>query len=284
MLNKKALATLLAVLALSLLLVGPVLAQDDPPKGDDGVSAWDVPPAPTGGPDDFGYVWEEVPFVWLDISDVGTVAETVSNCDDCGEAVPLGFPFEFYGDTLTGVTISSNGYLTFRDADVSDFSSDCPIVSANSPDDVIAGFWDDLCPGCAGTVYYGHSGDPGSRMFVVQYDDVWHLRGEDKYVTFEIILFEGSNHILVQFLDVPDADCCDGPWASIGIEQVGSLTGLTYGCHVDDLAYPGLAILFGVPAPVPEEPEFVPEPGSVMLLASGLMGLAGYAGLRLRKK
>ena len=29
-----------------------------------------------------------------------------------------------------------------------------------------------------------------------------------------------------------------------------------------------------------EAPEFVPEPGSVMLLASGLMGLAGYAGLR----
>ncbi|NIN65637.1 MAG: PEP-CTERM sorting domain-containing protein [Anaerolineae bacterium] len=33
-----------------------------------------------------------------------------------------------------------------------------------------------------------------------------------------------------------------------------------------------------------EEPEFVPEPGSVMLLASGLMGLAGYAGLRRRRR
>jgi len=32
-----------------------------------------------------------------------------------------------------------------------------------------------------------------------------------------------------------------------------------------------------------EAMEFVPEPGSILLLGSGLMGLAGYATLRLRK-
>jgi hypothetical protein len=33
-----------------------------------------------------------------------------------------------------------------------------------------------------------------------------------------------------------------------------------------------------------EDPVFVPEPGSVLLVASGLMGLAGYAGLRKWKR
>lgn len=33
-----------------------------------------------------------------------------------------------------------------------------------------------------------------------------------------------------------------------------------------------------------EEPEFVPEPGTVVLLSSGMMGLAGYAGLRWRPR
>jgi outer membrane protein assembly factor BamB len=39
-----------------------------------------------------------------------------------------------------------------------------------------------------------------------------------------------------------------------------------------------------VPLPPPPEPEFVPEWGSIALLGGGLMGLAGYASLRWRKR
>jgi hypothetical protein len=46
----------------------------------------------------------------------------------------------------------------------------------------------------------------------------------------------------------------------------------------------GLDGIAFVPLPPPPEPEFVPEWGSIALLGSGLMGLAGYASLRWRKR
>ncbi len=74
--------------------------------------------------------------------------------------------------------------------------------------------------------------------------------------------FINAPHGVMEVTLVPDHD------GSATVTVVGP-------CGLDE------QIVLGVQAAAAD---FVPEPGSVVLLASGLMGLAGYAGLRMRKK
>ncbi len=139
----------------------------------------------------FVYAKEDRDNEFEDISADGTES-AASNCDDCGEVVPLDFPFNFYGDTHTDIGVSSNGYLTFGE-DLEDFTND-RIPHTNDPNDLIAPYWEDWIPSEGGTVHYQTLGTAPNRSFIAQWTKVKHYDGDGKS-TFQAILFEDTNCI-----------------------------------------------------------------------------------------
>ena len=205
----------------------------------------------TGGPDTFGYTYDDtVPYQWIDISATGKTDPNLK-LDDRGVTVPIGFNFKYYGNTYNEVWISTNGLLQFADTSTTFTNQDIP--TASTPTNIICGFWDDLYPPTAGTVYYQSFDD----KFVVQWNDTPHISDNGtprSSMTFQIILYRDSNAIKFQYKEMKNGTgkYADGRSATIGIENIDGTVGLKYyyGNTTNDPAGPiknGLAIGFKYP-------------------------------------
>ena len=245
------------VLFVALLLLTPavIYAQDEPPEktgAAEGPSICQpVSPGDNPGPDTFGYVYRDDeldPGEWVDISGTGTEI-TGSVLENLCTQVNIGFTFYYYGSPKTQVYVCADGYLRFGGTGGSDWTVDCPVVNANDPDDAIYAFWTDLDaePGNGGfgggSVYYQTLGSSPNRTFVVEFEDVQYWDSEEE-ATFEVILFETSGDILVQFLDVPSPPYYSTYGAAIGIENSVGDDGLTYACNVSDMVEDEMNVLF----------------------------------------
>ena len=205
-----------------------------------------------GGPDTFGYTYKDSTesggpiYDWVDISASGT---PVYLSDDDGDGpFSIGFVFNFYGNDYTRVYVSSNGYLSFNNLDLTDYGNDCPLPDVYNPDDGIYLMWDDLNPGYYGdTVYYQAFTDcpygDGQACLVVQYEDFHHYGIREVAGTFEAILFENGS-TLIQF---EDAGVEEGSSSTSGIENEDGTIGLTYACNTGASLSDNLAVCFAYP-------------------------------------
>ena len=216
--------------------------------------------ASQGGPDAYGYIWTDsndpepkTTYAWDDISSTGTDIGTRTD-DEVKGPFDIGFTFNFYGNDYTAFYIGNNGGILLNNASLPNTNESIP--NSDAPNNIIVPFWDDL--DTAGSIYYETKEGASDKYLLIQYEKINHKDRDNRYITFQIILFETTNAIKFQYDDVIfNTFFLDyGLSATVGIENDTGNTGLQYSYNTASLEN-NMAILFEFQNDTPDVPSLV---------------------------
>lgn len=190
-------------------------------------------PLRKGGPDKFGYTWDDtVPFNWIDATG-GTDTNLNGYGQDLATLVMMPFPFKYYEQTESYVWIAGPGYVVFGNNSNSWPTQSWPIPRATPPNNVIAPWWTPTymnTSGPRGRVFYKSGGVSPNRYFVIEWNAVRgggsnDPTGGDERYTFELVLHEnGDFDFEYKTMSYQGSFWC----GSAGIEDSQGLLGLSY--------------------------------------------------------
>ena len=211
--------------------------------------------AAMGGPDAGGYVWaDSYESVGPFYNPMGAAfGSTVSLGDDDSQVVTIPFSFDWYGTSYTSLYINSNGVISFGASQTNTTVDPCGTAQTVP---FAAPWWVDLDPPNNGSIRYDTHGSTGTRVFVVQWEDVEAYPNSTGFATFEVQLHEIDDHVEFHYEDVTfslsgvdnGADgfvgmgdggsatteiYCDDTALSLGY-AIGLFPGFTTGCDDDD--------------------------------------------------
>lgn len=137
---------------------------------------------------------ERIPNAYRDLTRSQQATTLPLTGDDEGLLLEVGFPFVYFGQTYTQVGVTTEGYLTFG---VAVNPANEPIPSDTPPDAVIAPFWDDLDlrPSPGAKILIERWGVAGSRALTVQWQEVALKADPAARLSFQVVLFEGTNAV-----------------------------------------------------------------------------------------
>jgi hypothetical protein len=183
------------------------------------------------GPDNYGYTATTTTYDFEDLTVPGiTATDILDDGNDVAVMVPIGFPFTFYGKTYTSLYVSTNGLITFGNADVDPTPVDLTRAAPQNDLPSIAVLWRDWTFHYFGSdeAYYATLGPAGNRRLIVQWNFTQSNTGPGTdTVTFQAKLFEGSNNIEFHYYDATvedDVSVSDGKNATVGIRDTGGQT------------------------------------------------------------
>jgi hypothetical protein len=140
--------------------------------------------------------------------------------DDDEINLSLPFLFTYYDRTSDVLRIANNGAALFDVNDGHVHYNNQPLNLAQ--DHLIAPYWDDL-DSDYGWVAYKTVGSAPERRFVVEWHNRPHFSNGESGITFELILYEGSNNLKFQYKDVffNNTSLDQGKSATVGIRGRG---------------------------------------------------------------
>lgn len=186
--------------------------------------------AASGGPDNYGYVWDDsAPLNWIDATNGTDTGLSGDAWNQRTGAIPLPFAFKYYEAVYSSVYIGAAGYVAFQDASNWYWDDQVNVPSPATPNPVVAPYstpLDLVARGRSGRVFYKGGGAAPNRYFVVTWNDVQKNDEDDKY-TFQVVLYENGD-ILFQYKTMtygPDRSYYCG---YTGIEDPDGLDGFNY--------------------------------------------------------
>ena len=226
--------------------------------------------APASGNDGFGYTMASTPVNALNLKTTDPDVVTASDLagDDYAQAISIGFPFYFYDQTYSSLSASTNGLITFGGSSTS-FSPQ-PIPSAGTPNNFIAPFWTDLVKGGGSNILYATRGSAPNRVFIIDYQDMEEYANSAARVSFQVILYEGSNSIEMQFKKLTGFSATRN--VSIGIEGPTGTVGISHKSLLQKPSIPS-AVTFSRPVVVKVESKFQKPDGTMIDVGTSAIGL-----------
>jgi subtilisin family serine protease len=165
--------------------------------------------------------------------------------DDETQLVTLPFPFRYYGQTYQGLSIATNGFVTFG-TQIDTYTNDS-IPSRQDPNGAIYVYWDDLIFDGQASVRTQVVGTAPNRRFVIEWRNATYYQDDTRRVSFELILSEASYDLTAVYRQIADDDRERGSSATFGIENTTGDDALQFSFDSAVIRSPGFAVRYSEP-------------------------------------